>query len=405
MRWSTSCRNSNERTGDAMFRILTYNSISPVGLDRLPRDRYEIASEVQHPDAILLRSFDLHGVPIADTVKAVGRAGAGVNNIPVAECSQRGIPVFNAPGANANAVKELTLAGMLLAARNIPAAWDFARGLAGDDAAIHGQVEKSKKQFAGFELAGKTLGVLGLGAIGVQVANAAVALGINVIGFDPSLTVQRALQLSSSVAQAANIDDLLSRSDLISVHVPLNEQTRHLLAGDRLSLLRKGAVLLNFARAGIVDDDSVFGALEEGRLKAYVSDFPSTKLQGQKRAILLPHLGASTSEAEENCAVMVAEQVRDFLEAGNIKNAVNFPDLEMPRNGGYRLAVANANVPTMVSQISTCLAEAQLNITGLLNKSRGDLAYTLLDLDQEIPAAALRKIQAIDGVLSARVIV
>lgn len=387
-----------------MFKVRTYNAISPTGLERLPRDRYEVASEVQHPDAILLRSFNLHEVPIPDSVKAVGRAGAGVNNIPVAEYSKRGIPVFNAPGANANAVKELVLAGMLLASRNLCPAWDYTRNLEGNDDAISQQVEKGKKKFAGFELAGKTLGVIGLGSIGVNVANTSLSLGMNVIGYDPSLTVQRAWQLSSSVGQAASIDDLLARSDFVTLHVPLNDQTRGLISADRIPLLKKGAVLLNLSRAGIVNDEKLCAALDEGRLHAYVCDFPNERLKNNARAILLPHLGASTAEAEENCALMVADEVKDYLEYGSIRNAVNFPDIELPRTNTHRLGVANANVPHMVSQISTFLAEAGLNINELVNKSRGDLAYTLIDVDAAIPEIVLLKIKAIEGVLSARVI-
>lgn len=387
-----------------MFKILTYDNVSTVGLERLPLDRYEIASEIRNPDAILLRSHDLHGVPIPQSVKAVGRAGAGVNNIPVADYSKRGIPVFNAPGANANAVKELVMAGMLLAARNICAAWDFARQLQGDDEAIHHQAEKKKKQFAGFELAGKTLGVLGLGAIGVKVANAATGLGMQVTGYDPLLTVESAWQLSSSVARAASIDDLIVGADFVTVHVPLNDQTRHLVNAARIGIMKKGAVLLNFSRAGIVDDTSVRGALDAGHLHAYVCDFPSRAMLNHPRAIILPHIGASTAEAEENCAVMVADRVRDFLENGNIRHSVNFPEVVMPRTEGVRLGIANENVPKMVGQISGALADANLNILDLLNKSRGELAYTLVDLNAEVPSETLEHIRAIKGVLSARVI-
>jgi len=387
-----------------MFKILTYDNISVAGLERLPRDRYEIASEIRHPDAILLRSHNLHGVPVPKSVKAVGRAGAGVNNIPVADYSKSGIPVFNAPGANANAVKELVLAGMLLAARNICAAWDFARRLEGDDEALHHRVEKTKKQFAGFELAGKTLGVLGLGAIGVRVANAATDLGMRVIGYDPLLTVESAWQLSSSVARAASIDDLIAKADFVTLHVPLNDQTRHLVNAARIGIMKKGAVLLNFSRAGIVDDASVCGALDAGHLHAYVCDFPSRAMLNHPRAIVLPHLGASTAEAEENCAIMVADRVRDFLENGNIRHSVNFPDVVMPRTEGVRLGVANENVPKMVGQISGALADANLNILDLLNKSRGEFAYTLIDLNAEVPPETVEQIRAIKGVLSVRVI-
>jgi D-3-phosphoglycerate dehydrogenase len=390
--------------GEPMFKILTYNNISAAGLEKFPRERYEVASEIQHPDAILLRSFDLHGVPIPETVKAVGRAGAGVNNIPVAEYSKRGIPVFNAPGANANAVKELVIAGMLLAARRICPAWDYARHLDGDDETVHTLVEKGKKQFAGFELAGKTLAVLGLGAIGVRVANAALGLGMHVVGYDPLLTVESAWQLSSSVARATSVDDLIARADLVSLHVPLNDHTRHLINAARIDFMKKGAILLNFSRAGVVDDPAVCAALDAGRLQAYVCDFPSRQIIEHPKAIVLPHLGASTAEAEENCAVMVAERVRDYLENGNIHHSVNFPDVVMPRNGGVRLGIANENVPNMVGQISGALADANLNIIDLLNKSRGDYAYTLIDINAEVPEATLNRIRSIQGVLTARVI-
>lgn len=387
-----------------MFKILTYNNISAKGLERLPRDGYEIASEIMHPDAILLRSQDLHGVPIPETVKAVGRAGAGVNNIPVPEYTKQGIPVFNAPGANANAVKELVIAGLLLASRHICEAWDFARSLEGDDEAIHHQIEKSKKRFAGSELAGKTIGVLGLGAIGVRVANTAMAMGMRVVGYDPMLTVRSAWQLEASVVQATSIDDLLAQCDFVTLHVPLNDQTRNLINADRVVSMRKGAVLLNFSRAGTVDESAVLAALDGERLRAYVTDFASRRLIGRKGTILLPHLGASTAEAEENCAVMVVDQLRDFLENGNIVNSVNFPEVIMPRTEGCRLGIANENVPNMVGQISSVLAEAGLNIVDLLNKSRGEFAYTLVDLNSEVPSDTLVRIRAIPGVLSARIV-
>jgi len=389
-----------------MFKVLTYNNISPVGLERLPRDRYEVASEIQHPDAIMLRSFKLHGVAIPDSVKCVGRAGAGVNNIPVPEYSKKGIPVFNAPGANSNAVTELTIAAMLLASRNICAAWDFANRQQGTDDEINTAVEKGKANFAGSELAGKTLGVIGLGAIGVKVANAAIALGMKVIGFDPAMTVDSAWQLSSNVEKALGVDDVLGRADYVTLHVPLNDHTRNLINPSRIDLLKKGAVLVNFSRAPIVDEAAAVAALETGRIRNYVCDFPSNALLGKKGVILLPHLGASTEEAEDNCAVMVAEQIRDYLENGNVRNSVNFPEVVNPRTEDTvsRLCVTNANVPNMVSQISSALGEANLNIVDLLNKSRGEYAYTMVDLGDKVPAETLEKILAINGVLSARVI-
>lgn len=387
-----------------MFKVLTYNNISAAGLDKFPRDRYEVASEIPNPDAIMLRSFDLHGVDIPASVKAVGRAGAGVNNIPVAEYSKRGIPVFNAPGANANAVKELVMAGMLLSARNICAAWDYSRHLEGDDKTLHTLVEKGKKQFAGFELAGKTLAVLGLGAIGVKVANAAIDMGMQVVGYDPMLTVESAWRLSASAIRAVSIDDLISRADLVTLHVPLNDHTRQVINAARLDCMKKGAILLNFSRDKVVDEEAVMAALDSGRLGAYVCDFPSQRLIKHPKVIALPHLGASTGEAEDNCAEMIADQLRDFLENGNIQNSVNLPEVVMPRSTNTRLGVVNENVPNMVGQITGALAEANLNINDLMNKSRGDLAYTLVDLDGDVPATTLERIRSITGVLSARLI-
>jgi D-3-phosphoglycerate dehydrogenase len=387
------------------YRILTLNNISARGLERLPRDRYEIASDLERPDAVLVRSADMHSTPIPDSVRAVGRAGAGVNNIPVAELSKRGIPVFNSPGANANAVKELVLAGLFLAARNICPAWSFSRSLSGDDHAIDEAVEKGKKKFVGFELPGRTLGVVGLGAIGVEVANSALALGMKVLGYDPQITVQRAWQLSSSVEQALSLDDLFARSDSITVHVPLNDQTRKLVNDARLKLMRKSGIILNFARAAIVDDQAIVTALDAGRLHSYVCDFPNNALKDHPNVVTLPHLGASTGEAEENCAVMVAEQVRDFLENGNIRNSVNYPESLMPRAPNTtRIVIANSNVPNMVGQISTCLATAKINIADLLNKSRGEYAYTLIDTDGTVGEEILHRIRGIDGVLSARIV-
>jgi len=387
------------------YRILTLNNISPRGLERLPRDRYEVASGLERPDAILVRSADMHGTAIPDTVRAVGRAGAGVNNIPVADLSRRGIPVFNAPGANANAVKELVLASLFLAVRNVCQAWAFARSLSGDDQAIDEAVEKGKKAFVGFELPGRTLGVVGLGAVGVEVANSAEALGMSVLGYDPQITVQRAWQLSSSVEQALSLDDLFARSDVITVHVPLNDQTRKLVNEPRLRLMKRSGVLLNFSRSGIVEDPAVVAALDSGRLHSYVCDFPTNLLKDHPKVVTLPHLGASTGEAEENCAIMVADQVRDFLENGNIRNSVNYPEAVLPRvAGATRLAIANSNVPNMVGQISTCLAGAKINIADLLNKSRGEYAYTLIDVDGAAGDEVLGAIRGIPGVLSARLV-
>jgi len=388
-----------------MFKIRTYNNISVAGLERFPRQRYEIASDLQNPDAILVRSADLHRVEIPASVKAIARAGAGTNNIPVAAMSARGVPVFNAPGANANAVKELVLAAMLLAARNIAPALEFVRSLNGDEAELHRKVEDGKKRYAGFELPGRALGVIGLGSVGVKVANAALELGMEVWGYDPAMTVHNAWQLNAGVKQALSVDDLVSRSQFVSVHVPLLESTRGLIDAQRIRLMKKPGVLLNFARAEIVDEKAVLAALDDGSLQAYACDFPSPRLLRDPRVIATPHLGASTHEAEDNCAIMVADQLREFLEAGNVRNSVNFPEAVLPLlPGKQRLAIVNANVPNMVGQITTALAQHQINISDLLNKSRGDLAYTLVDVDQPVPPAVLDEIAAIKGVLRTRVV-
>lgn len=387
------------------FRILTLNDISPKGLERLPRDRYEVSTEVADPDAILVRSADMHSMKIPASICAVGRAGAGINNIPVAALSQRGIPVFTAPGANANAVKELVLAGIFLAARHICESWQFVRELKGDAAALEAAVEQGKKRFVGHELPGRTLGVVGLGAIGVEVANAAHLLGMHVLGYDPQITVQRAWQLSSGVEQALSLEDLFARSDVVTVHVPLTDSTRSLVNAKRLRLMRKGATLLNFARAAIVNEADMLAALDSGNLVAYVCDFPTPQIKDHPRVVALPHLGASTSEAEDNSAMMVADTVRDYLENGNIRHSVNFPEAALPRAPGTaRIAVANSNVPNMVGQISTSLAEAGLNIANLLNKSKGEVAYTLIDIDGQVPAGLIDRIAAIQGVLCARAV-
>ncbi len=387
------------------YRILTLNHISARGLERLPRERYEVAAGLDDPHAVLVRSADMHRWAVPQTLRAVARAGAGVNNIPVEDLSRRGIPVFNAPGANANAVKELVLASLFLAARNICQAWAFARALDGDDASIDAQVHSGRQAFFGFELAGRILGVVGLGAVGVEVANAAAALGMRVLGYDPKITVQRAGQLSPRVEQALSLDDLFARSDFVTVHVPLNEQTRGLVNEYRVKLMQKDGVLLNFSRPGIVDDPQVVAALDGGRLHAYVCDFPSSLLKGHPRVITLPHLGASTAEAADNCAIMAADQLRDFLENGNIRNSVNYPEALLPRlPGATRLAIVNRNVPNRFGRICTCLADAGLNIEDLLNKSRGEYAYTLIDLVGAAGEELLGKLRLIDGVLSAYII-
>jgi D-3-phosphoglycerate dehydrogenase len=385
-----------------MYKIKTFNNISDKGLSRLPTSDYDVSPDHETPDAIILRSYKLHDYPVPDSLLAVGRAGAGTNNVPVLKMSEKGIPVFNAPGANANAVKELVIAGMLLACRNICQAWDYARNVEGTPEQQNKAVEDGKKKYVGYELPGRTLGVVGLGAIGVYVANAAVALGMRVVGFDPTITVRSAWKMSSEVVEMPSIDELVKQSDFVTFHVPLLDSTRNLLNGKRIASMKDGAVVLNFARDGIVDDEAVLKALDSGKLHAYVSDFPAPNLKGNSRVITLPHLGASTVEAEENCAIMVADQLKDFLENGNIHNSVNFPEIRLARIGDMRLAIANENRPDMVGQISHVLGQAGVNIHHMSNESMSNLAYTLIDLDKAIDDSTLSQITAIDGVLSAR---
>ena len=386
------------------YQILTYNQISSQGLHRFPASRYTVGKAVEQPDAILLRSHDLRSAPIAPTVKAIGRAGAGTNNIPVDAMSRRGVPVFNAPGANANAVKELVFAALLMAARNLVPAFEYVRGLDPANPELEHLVEDGKKQFAGIELPNRTLGIIGLGAIGSLVADTAIKLGMKVTGFDPEITVDAAWRLSSSVRRAHSIEEVLKQSDFVTLHVPLLPMTRNLIDAKRLAVMKPGAVLLNFARDALADDAAVVAALRARRLKFYMCDFPGSTLLHEPGVVALPHLGASTEEAEENCAVMVVDQVREFLEHGAIANAVNFPNVEMPRESPYRLAIANANVPNMLGQISTAMAHAGLNIHNMVNKSRGEMAYTLVDVDSPIQPDAIRAIASIEGVLSVRAI-
>ncbi len=391
------------------FRVRTLNAISGHGLDRLPADAYEVGDDVADPDAILVRSADLHTMELPASVKAVARAGAGTNNIPVAELAARGVVVLNTPGANANAVKELVIAGLLLAARNIVPAAAFAASVEGTDAEMNAAVEKGKKSFVGFELPGRTLGVVGLGAIGVQVANAALGLSMRVLGYDPAISIQHAWQLGAAATQADSLDELFSGSDVVTVHVPLVEATKGLVNAERLALMRPGGVLLNFARAGIVDEQAVVAALDSGHLYAYVCDFPSTTVKGHPRVVALPHLGASTGEAEDNCAVMAAEQLRAYLEHGEIVNSVNYPEARLRRTPGTtRIAITHSNVPNMVGQISTLLAGHGLNIADLLNSSRGEYAYTLIDVDgpvgEGVAAGLVDAVTAIGGVLTVRVL-
>jgi len=385
-----------------MYKVLTLNNIAVDGLRRLTRERYEVASEIAHPDAIILRSHNMHEMDIPDTVVAIARAGAGTNNIPVDSMSARGVPVFNAPGANANAVKELAIAGLLMAARNLCDAREYVQGLKEQGKALTKAVEAGKKQFVGFELPGKTLGIVGLGAIGVEIANAGLELGMKVVGFDPAITVRRAWQLSSGVEHAETLDQLFQHADAVTVHVPLMDATRNLVNRDRIALMNNGGTIINFARNGVVDDDAAIAALDSGKLHAYVSDFPTPELIAHPQVIVLPHLGASTAEAEENCAIMVAENLKDYLENGNIRFSVNFPECRLGRMDAYRITVANANVPNMVGQISTCLGDAGLNIEDLLNKSVGDLAYTIVDVNKPVTEAIESRLRAIDGVLILR---
>ena len=385
-----------------MYKVLTLNNIALAGLRRFPRERYEVASEITHPDAIILRSYNMHDMDIPETVAAVGRAGAGTNNIPVEALSKRGVPVFNAPGANANAVKELVIAALMIGARNLCDASHYVRHLKETGEALSKKVEAGKKQFVGFELPGRTLGVVGLGAIGVEVANAALALGMHVIGFDPKITVRRAWQLDSGVAHAETLDQLFKKADAVTVHVPLTDDTRGLVNRTRMALMNDGALLINFARGGVVDDEAALAALESGKLHAYVSDFPTEALIAHPKVVALPHLGASTGEAEENSAVMVVDQLRDYLEHGNLRNAVNFPEAAMAREAPYRLAIANANVPDMLARISHAMGERGINIHNMLNKSRRELAYTLVDVDSPVPEPALAALRGIDGVLAVR---
>ena len=382
-------------------KVLTLNAISARGLARLP-EHYTVGGDIGDPDGILVRSANMHDMDIPASVRAIARAGAGTNNIPVKMLSERGVPVFNAPGANANAVKELVIAGMLMGARNIVPAIKFVEGLSGTDEEMHKATEAGKKAFAGNELPGRTLCVIGLGAIGSYIAEAAIRLGMNVVGFDPAITVDAAWRLPSQVKRAESVEDALRMADFVTLHVPLLEATRNLINAQRLGMMRSGAVLLNFAREGVVDNAAVVEALDAGKLHAYICDFPANALKGHAKVVALPHLGASTEEAEENCAVMVAEQLADYLENGNILNSVNFPNVSMARESAYRIAIANANVPNMVGQISSVLAAAGLNIHNMVNKSKGDMAYTLVDVDSAVTDGVIQQISAISGVLAVR---
>ena len=387
-----------------MFDVLTLNAISPRGLARLPSHLYRVSSESPSPDAVIVRSFSLHDREIPASVKAIGRAGAGVNNIPVPAMSARGIPVFNAPGANANAVKELVIAGLIIGCRHLCQAWAFARGLDGDDAALHKAVEAGKKQFVGNEISGRTIGVIGLGAIGGNVANATSALGMHVVGYDPALTVEGAAQLSSGVRRVDSLETLLAQSEFLTVHVPLLPATKNLINAERIALLKDQAVVLNFAREGIVDEAAVVAALDAGKLTAYVSDFPVNQTRHHPKCITFPHLGASTEEAEENCAIMVADQIRGFLEQGDVHNSVNFPEVHLPRASPHRLVCAGGNLPGLVNQVSGALKGAGVVIEGLANVSRADVAYLVADLASAPAPAVIAELAAADGIRMVRML-
>ncbi len=385
-----------------MLKVQVLNNISSLGLDKFSRDVYDVTVKDNNPDAILVRSAKMHELEIGENLKAVGRAGAGVNNIPLEKMSDKGVVVFNTPGANANAVKELVISSMLLASRNICQAWSYVKNLPLEN--LKATVEDGKKQYSGSELPGKTLGIVGLGAIGVEIANAASMLGMDVIGFDPSITKKNAWKISSEVEDVATIEELFSKSDFVSFHVPLIDETKNLLNAKRIALLPQGSVIINLSRDGIVDEEELIKALDSGKVKYYVTDFPINDKKNHERVIALPHLGASTSEAEDNCAVMVAKQIKDYLENGNIVNSVNFPDARMPRAGEERLAITHKNIPNMVRQITKAIAEEEANILDMINKSRGGFAYTLIDLENEISTKAIENIRRVEGILTVRIL-
>ena len=385
-----------------MFRIQTFNKISPEGLDLFPRDRYEVASEIPNPDAVLVRSADLHGTALPASVLAIARAGAGVNNIPVDPCSEQGIVVFNTPGGNANAVKELAIAALLLSSRDVLGGWKWSSEIADRADEVPDLVEKGKSRFEGPEIRGKTLGVVGLGAIGVMVANDAAALGMKVAGYDPYISVDAAWNLSHAVERAESLEGLLARSDYVSLHLPLSDATRGLLNADKFRVIKKGARVINLARGGLVNEADIIGALSAGKLSAYVTDFPTAELLACPRVICIPHLGASTPEAEDNCAVMAVRQLIDYLESGVIRNSVNYPRCKLEFRSPHRLLVANRNIPNMVGQITTVLAEGAINITDLINHHQRGYAYNIIDTEQPVPAALAEKIKAINGVIRVR---
>lgn len=385
-----------------MFKIQTLNKIAPAGLDLLPRDNYDVAGELLNPDGILVRSAKMHDMELPETLKAIARAGAGVNNIPIETCSQKGVVVFNTPGANANGVKELTLGAMILSARYVIPATQWVQELIGKGDEVPKLVEKGKSNFAGTELAGKKLGVIGLGQIGVLVANAAESLGMHVTGYDPFISVEAAWGLSRTVKRAKGLDSLLSDSDYISLHCPLSDKTKGMLNRDKFAAMKPGVRIMNFARGGLVNNLDLKDAITDGIVGAYVTDFPDEELLAMEKVLCIPHLGASTAESEETCAVMAVKQVRDYLEHGNIRNSVNFPDCELPRTAQQRLTIANRNIPKMVGQITGVLAEEKVNIAEMLNKSKGDLAYNIIDIDGPLSEKAIEAIKGIEGVIAVR---
>ena len=388
-----------------MYKIKKLNKIAPEGLALFNMNDYEIGTEISAPELIILRSFDMHDMELPPTLLGIGRAGAGVNNIPVDKCTEQGIVVFNTPGANANAVKEITIAGLLLASRDIVDGINFSATIKDKGAEVPALVEANKKQFAGQEIMGKTLGVMGLGKIGVMVANAALDLGMNVIGYDPFISVEAAWGLSREVKRAEGLDALVAQSDYITLHTPLIDATRGIINAEKFGRMKKGVAILNFSRGGIVNNDDLRRAIADGIVRRYVTDFPDEDLLAMDKVINIPHLGASTEEAETNCAVMVAHQLKNFVETGVIKNSVNFPDCKLEPSADYRLTVMNRNIPNMVGQISSILAKAGINISEMINKSKGDYAYNIIDIGSEPTQAVIEAIYNIDGIVKVRSLV
>lgn len=387
-----------------MYKIQTLNKISPVGLTNLPLDNYEVSSEPSNPDAILLRSYKMHDMELPSSVKAIGRAGAGTNNIPIDKYAKIGVVVFNTPGANANAVKELVMASLFVSSRNVIGGVNWVQGLLGKGEEVPKLVEGGKSQFVGPEILGKKLGVIGLGAIGVNVCNSATSLGMEVLGFDPFLSVDAAWGLSRAVKKANSLDDLLSQVDYLSIHVPLNEHTKNLINSEKIELMKDTAKIINFARGGLVNDDAILEAVKNNKIGGYVTDFPNEKMLGVDGIIPVPHLGASSPEAENNCATMAVNEVKDFLENGNIVNSVNFPACSMAKSGATRITIVNKNIPNMVGQITTVLADNSVNISDLMNKHRGDIAYNIIDVDGDVSDVTVTALKGIEGVIKVRLI-